>query len=82
MQNYVNINFNSLNVNGSKIPQNINCDFIWINGTMCEFLSSLYLALFPLLKNEHALILSFKSARKYKLVFVTINLQSKEKAVT
>lgn len=49
---------------------------------MCEFLSSLYLALFPLLKNEHALILSFKSARKYKLVFVTINLQSKEKAVT
>lgn len=47
---HVNLNFNSLNVNGSKIHKNVNGDFIWISGTMCEFLSSLCLSVFLLVK--------------------------------
>lgn len=57
MQIYVNFNFNSLNVNGSKSHQNINCDFIWASGTMCEFLSSLYYTVFLHFKNEPTFIL-------------------------
>lgn len=57
MQNLCKLNFNSFDVRRFKIHQNINCDFIWISGTVCEFLSSLYISLLPLFKNEHALIL-------------------------
>ena len=49
---YANLNFSSFNVNGSKIHQNGNCDFIWMSGIMCKFLFSFYLSLLPLFKKR------------------------------